>query len=245
MLAPPSPPSPQTISFPEIGDKVIGAAPFLVEATASSGLPVIYSSSNLNVATVSMSGQVTMLRAGRVTITATQPGGGIYAAASPVSRSFCVAPLPPVIRMEYEGNNGLIISSVNDGNVWFKNGTQTSVTQSQFVFDGGGGSYTAKIDAGGCLSQESNTIVVTSIPKESFNNVRIFPNPAKDFFQFTGADALFNVQIVDMQGKIVWKKSKAKGNESVDVHLLPGGIYTVRFTHGHSLFVERFIIERD
>jgi hypothetical protein len=246
MLAPPPSPSPQIISFAEIGDKVIGTIPFLLDATTSSGMPVSYSSSNMNIATVSLSGQVTMLQAGRVTITATQPGGGIYAAAHPIFRSFCVAPLPPVINLEYDGNRGLIVSSVNDGNVWFKNGVaQSSVTGSQIFFDGDGGSYNAKVDVDGCISQESNTIVVTSVQQESSSDIRIFPNPAKEKFQFSGADQLFNVEIVDMNGKIVWARSEVKANQFVDVHGMPSGIYTVRFRRGHALIVERLIIARD
>ena len=58
-------------------------------ATATSGLPVSYASSTPNVCTVSSS-TASLLAAGTCTLTASQPGGGTYAAATPVTQSFTV-----------------------------------------------------------------------------------------------------------------------------------------------------------
>jgi hypothetical protein len=84
----------QTITFPDPGTQVLGtvAKPTTVtlQATATSGLPVSYTSTTTSVCTVSGS-VATMLAAGTCTITATQPGDNKnYAAAAPVSVSFTV-----------------------------------------------------------------------------------------------------------------------------------------------------------
>jgi hypothetical protein len=81
--------APQTITFGSLADKTYGAAPFVVSATASSGLAV-----GIDVvsgpATIA-DGSVTLTGAGTVTLRASQPGNASYTAASDVDRSFTVA----------------------------------------------------------------------------------------------------------------------------------------------------------
>jgi uncharacterized protein (TIGR03437 family) len=80
----------QTISFGALANQVVGAAPFQIAATASSGLPVSFASLTTYVCTVSRS-TVTVAAAGICTIQATQAGNADYAAAASVNRSFTVA----------------------------------------------------------------------------------------------------------------------------------------------------------
>lgn len=70
----------QTITFNTLPAKKVGDAPFTLAATASSGLPVTYTSSNSLVASISGS-TVTILKAGTVTITATQAGNDTWSQA--------------------------------------------------------------------------------------------------------------------------------------------------------------------
>lgn len=79
----------QTITFPQITNKILGAAPFTLNATASSKLKVTYTATGP--ATVSGS-TVTIKNIGTVQITAHQPGNGNYKAAPNLMRSFTVAP---------------------------------------------------------------------------------------------------------------------------------------------------------
>ena len=78
----------QTINFPPIPNQTVGAAPFALNATATSGLAVSYSVLS-GPATVS-GNTVNVTGAGVVTIQATQTGNASYAAATPVSQSFTV-----------------------------------------------------------------------------------------------------------------------------------------------------------
>ena len=81
----------QTISFPQIPNTVYGAAPITLGASADSQLGISYTVSPPTIASVS--GKVlTILGAGTVTVTASQPGNGSYAPAKPVQQSFNVAP---------------------------------------------------------------------------------------------------------------------------------------------------------
>jgi uncharacterized protein (TIGR03437 family) len=79
----------QSISFPAPANVGLGSAPFFLAATASSGLPVAFTSSTLSVCTVS--GTLATTEAlGTCTITATQPGNANYLSAASVTQSFIV-----------------------------------------------------------------------------------------------------------------------------------------------------------
>ena len=68
----------QTISFGPLPAKAVGDAPFNLTATASSGLPVVFSSSDPSVAEINGS-TVRVKSPGLVTIAASQPGDETYA----------------------------------------------------------------------------------------------------------------------------------------------------------------------
>jgi hypothetical protein len=70
----------QNIVFNAIPNKRLGDAGFTVSATASSGLPVSYSSSDTNVAFIDSTGHIHVAGAGTTLITASQPGNGMYQA---------------------------------------------------------------------------------------------------------------------------------------------------------------------
>ncbi len=80
----------QLITFVALPVKTYGDADFPLNATASSGLPVTYSSSNPAVATVDSSGSIHMLAAGTTTITINQQGNANYSPATAVTQSLTV-----------------------------------------------------------------------------------------------------------------------------------------------------------
>jgi hypothetical protein len=80
----------QTITFGTLPNQTLGAAPFALTATASSGLTVSYVSTE-SVCTVS-GNIVTLVAAGTCSIQASQAGNADYMAATPVDQSFQVLP---------------------------------------------------------------------------------------------------------------------------------------------------------
>lgn len=88
-----TPKAAQTITFANPGLQYFDTTPTLT-ATASSGLPVAYTSATEGICTLA-GAQLTFVAAGTCTIDADQAGDGTYAAAPRVSRSFTVAPVPP------------------------------------------------------------------------------------------------------------------------------------------------------
>jgi len=79
----------QTIVFPPLPLKTVGDADLDPGATASSGLPVVYTSSNTNVATI-VGGLVHIVGAGTTTITASQAGDATYLPAPDVAQTLGV-----------------------------------------------------------------------------------------------------------------------------------------------------------
>ncbi|MEQ8573173.1 MAG: T9SS type A sorting domain-containing protein, partial [Fulvivirga sp.] len=89
----------QTITFSSLSNKTFGDADFELTATASSGLEVIYTSSNPEVATVNGS-TVTVVGAGSTTITASQGGDANFNIATPVSQVLIVNKATQTITVE-------------------------------------------------------------------------------------------------------------------------------------------------
>ncbi len=86
----------QAISFPQIANHLTTDAPFNIEATATSGLPVAFEvlsgPASINGNTVTLTGAQ-----GEVSIKATQPGNGTFNAATPVINKFMV--LDPILHV--------------------------------------------------------------------------------------------------------------------------------------------------
>jgi hypothetical protein len=86
----------QTIAFPAIGAQNVGVSVALA-AEASSGLAVTYTTSTPSICTISGS-TLTTLGNGVCSVTASQSGGGIYAAATPVTNTANVGQVPQTIK---------------------------------------------------------------------------------------------------------------------------------------------------
>jgi DNA-binding beta-propeller fold protein YncE len=88
----------QTISFATIPNQVINASiPVVLSASATSGLPITFTSTTPAVCTASTANATTtLLTTGSCSIVAAQPGDGVvYGAATPVTQSFTVESATP------------------------------------------------------------------------------------------------------------------------------------------------------
>jgi hypothetical protein len=84
----------QSIAFAALSSQTLGAAPFNIGATASSGLTVSFASTTSAVCTVNGT-LVTLVAVGTCTIQATQAGDSTtWAAATPVTQGFTVTAAP-------------------------------------------------------------------------------------------------------------------------------------------------------
>jgi hypothetical protein len=105
----------QVITFTAPSERIYTAPDFGLTASATSALPVTYTTSTSAICTVSPSGTVHLVAPGTCSITATQSGGlsgsATYAPAPPVTTSFLVKAVPQTItfappgeKLAYEGS---------------------------------------------------------------------------------------------------------------------------------------------
>jgi len=86
----------QTITFGALSNQTLGTAPFDLRATATSALTVTFASNSKTICTVSgVNGvNLTPVKVGACSITASQAGNSTYAAAPSVTRTFTVEKAP-------------------------------------------------------------------------------------------------------------------------------------------------------
>jgi hypothetical protein len=92
----------QTLSFTSPGGQTLGTAPPALVASATSGLAVSFMSSTPAVCTVS-GNTLTLVSVGSCSVSASQPGNAVFAAATPVSQSFNVAATPQTLTFTSPG----------------------------------------------------------------------------------------------------------------------------------------------
>ena len=99
----------QTITFPAPTATLITQSPVLATTTASSGLPVTFTTTTPDVCTAGGAdgGTITLLDAGRCTVRAEQAGDAVYRAAPAVNRSFTVTKLANTITFPAMGTKTL------------------------------------------------------------------------------------------------------------------------------------------
>lgn len=105
----------QTITFGPLSNQLYGAPPFAVSATATSGLPVSFTSLTSSVCIIS-GNIVTLIAVGICTIQAMQAGNTIYTAATSVSQTFHVtvtASVPPSGNACNGSYNGTFVGNLN------------------------------------------------------------------------------------------------------------------------------------
>ena len=111
----------QTINFAQLPDVPFGTAPFMVSATATSGLPVSFASTTMSVCTVS-GNTVTILSSGSCNVRASQGGDSNWNAAPDVDNTFnvtyCAIVYPTPVQESPTGLQVLVpvyISDLSDG----------------------------------------------------------------------------------------------------------------------------------
>jgi len=135
----------QSIEFTALSWQLVGAAPFKLNAVASSGLPVNYNITPRSVARVE-GDTVTVVGEGTATITASQPGDATYLPATPVSQVVWVyAPVaitvqPQDLKLQTGQDGALFVEATGTGPLvyqWRKDGVELpEATQATLKFTG-------------------------------------------------------------------------------------------------------------
>ncbi len=213
----------QTVTISPITDKNPGVS-FDINATASSGLPLIYKLVSGN---AGISGRRVTLGAvpGKVHIEVIQLGDSRYAAASAVAE-FCIMPSTPVLtdngNQVMAGGGTLYQFYVNGNPV----GGYTSNNTFRKEFDG---TYSVKsVTQDGCMSASSNVITHNRVlaNEDPVMKIEVIPNPVTDVLtlKVPEGETLQKLEILDSAGG----GRMTSENLRTPVAHLPSGIYLLK-----------------
>lgn len=235
----------QQIAFAELPTRTMGESPFTLSATSSADLPVAFSTTSDE---VSISGkQVTLVKAGKATIRATQPGDDNYDGATPVDRTFCVNPAKPTITSGNMVNATITLtSSADTGNQWYRNGSPIEAGAGKTYVANESGSYTVKSIVEDCVSalSEPAVLAITGVGEYFNSSNLVYPNPVLstiyiDLSSFED-DSDVEVSIYNTSGNRV-ENLRARRSAEVAADRYSTGMYFLRASQNGRIHSEKFI----
>ena len=221
----------QQITFGALPDKTIGDGPFTLTATVNSTLPVSYSTTSDKVGIAS--GIVSLLKPGRVDITANQSGNENYNAAASISQSFCIKPLRPTITLSgLNTATPTLTSSASTGNQWYSGTTQLTGENNNVFVIKTSGTYKVLVKADDCLSEfslDQNLIITGDIPTTS-ESLLVYPNPATSILTIDlgNEDGKKEVAIFDLLGRSIFSQHTEGKKTEIDVSEYTRGLYIIK-----------------
>ncbi|MDX2188306.1 MAG: T9SS type A sorting domain-containing protein [Bacteroidota bacterium] len=249
---------PQVIGgFNPISTTSIGGPSFLLNATATSGLPVTFAVSGNAILTGGNT--VSITGAGVITITALQVGNSNYQAATPVIRyvtvtkAFQTLSVTSLPDFTLTGTNNLIplVGVVSSGLpiTYVASGPATVIGSNLSITGPGVVSITAS-QPGNENYEASNTVTFsfnvvqlnTSISLSSgIDDVDylLFPNPASGIIKIIGNN-ISMISISNIAGKVVFESGYYENG--YDLTNLPKGIYFVQLTVNGQKLVKKLIL---
>ena len=235
----------QTITFSPINPKYFHENTFSLNAFSSSGLEIIYQTSNLEIVAL-YKNTITILSPGTINITATQTGNNEYLAATPITqtitinKSYQTAPIPiiieqclcnPIITLPQYSSASLPITyssstkllTINKNNfILLKNGIAT-ITAYQT-----GNNFYNPINPLQILVKIT-PLILTPTQKNN-TSITIYPNPTHDYItiQSNKTQNVSALKLYDMTGKYYELKMKSNewnGTYEIDLKTLVKGEY--------------------
>ncbi|MEI7595305.1 MAG: M6 family metalloprotease domain-containing protein [Bacteroidota bacterium] len=127
-------------------------------------------------------------------------------------------------------SNDTLFSDIAFGNQWYDtNGLIQNANNSFFVPTANGIYYCNASEPNTCISDTSNkyNFVFTSINKQNFDLVKIFPNPVnKSFLSFSSTNTIENIFLYDSNGKEVANYQSINcNNKTLDISKFNEGVY--------------------
>jgi hypothetical protein len=245
---------PQTISM-TLPDIAYGNPDTTIGATATSGLPVAYTSSNLKVATI-IGGKLHVLTPGTSIITASQAGNVLYFPAPDLQQTLTVnkakltvtahdtsrlrGTANPVFRFDYSGFKGMDnIDSINIKPAINCSAERYSPT----------GSYTIQLTGGSDNNYDLNLVEGTLTVKTSLGlddieegMVQIYPNPVRNYLNISATDkSITYARLYSITGELIWEMNISKDFSGVDMSKFVPGIYILKITTPDNMIVKTII----
>ncbi|MEQ9376133.1 MAG: T9SS type A sorting domain-containing protein [Imperialibacter sp.] len=240
----------QTISFEPLAAKTYGDPPFELSAISSIGLPIAFSSSDP--AVVSVEGNsASIVKAGAVTITASQAGNDNYNTASAeqtitvakASQTITFDELPTLqsddepIELVAEASSGLpvafqsedeTIATMEGATLTITGSGTTSITATQ----GGDENYLAAAEITRALVVEE----VTGLGNELTAQIKVYPNPTESFIaiELSGSitEVSYTLTLTTGQKVKEGRLTSQQGKVEIPFDGMSAGTYLLTLTNG-------------
>ena len=220
----------QQVNFPTLPDETIRDAAFNLTASASSSLPVSFSSNSDKISIAN--NQVTLLKAGRVSITASQVGNENYNVASSVTQPFCIKPAKPTVTISNLNTpTPLLTSNASAGNQWYVDGTAIAGATNATFSATKSGNYKVQVTVDDCIGEFSaeQPLVITGMEAVE-SSIDFYPNPVNDVLNiyFEGLAGKKQVLVFALTGERMLVGNTDSSSLVMDVTNLSAGIYLAR-----------------
>jgi hypothetical protein len=157
--------------------------------------------------------------------------------------SLLVKPIPPTPTIYEISTNPIILqSSSTTGNQWFNQNGPISGAIYQTYEVTANGTYYVIVTLDGCSSAPSNSIEVTGLSIYSYNknNVKVYPNPAKDLINVISDINIQQIQLIDILGNLIISTDEI----SIDVSNYSDGIYQLIIIFDDNRLIFPVIIQK-
>ena len=95
--------------------------------------------------------------------------------------------------------------------------------------------YIYDVEPGVVHASDCSTYLTTQEVSEK-QDIKLYPNPTQDIVNIRSAYEILNVQVVDVQGKLL---TTVFGTNQLDLQALPKGVYIVRVETSEGIFSEK------
>jgi len=97
------------------------------------------------------------------------------------------------------------------------------------------------IATGGGISRFNGSVGIASNSIQP--NIDIYPNPTNNLINIQCEDQIFEMQIVDTQGRVLTQKALSIGENQIQIDHLSAGIYFVQLANSSSHFTQKIMVQ--
>jgi ELWxxDGT repeat protein len=224
-----------------LADQNFADGHFTLQASTNSLLPISFSSSSDK---ISIEGtNVTMLKPGSATITASVPGDDIFDSAQ-TSQTICIIPSKPIAQITVNNPAGPTLSSNSaSGNEWFFNDSKIQDATAQTLTATRTGNYTVQVNIDNCISDMSAPLSVVVLAVKEKSRVAVYPNPCHDKITIHSDQLIESIFLSDISGRKILEWQPETEIQTGDISSVPNGVYFLQIKSSQGVIYKKVVKE--